>query len=157
MTEFRPHRGSPLETASDPARLCEICGWFGDWWRCSAGRPRATCCIPCSRRRRPFNCSTIVYRKAPIAEQAYDAGNAAASRIVRRHAARALIEMFVIPQTRVARRPLQRVNGFVPRPEDWSDRHYDGGCEPCDMLVGPCSCGVWRLETEAGICPGWKC
>ena len=34
-----------------------------------------------------------------------------------------------------------------PWPEDWP-RHHNGVSEPCDMLVGPCSCGAWHQPGE---------
>ena len=34
--------------------------------------------------------------------------------------------------------------GLVPWPKDWPPY----GNEPCDMLVGPCSCGAWHIKGE---------
>jgi len=156
MVEFCPRCASPLETAADPARLCEICGWFGDRQEVLCRPPKSDVLNPVLAAAQALELFRDVCRKELIAEQVYDAGNATEAdirrvRIARRHAAHALIEMFVTLRTRVAKRPLQRVNGLVPWPEDWTDRHYNGGREPCDMLVGLCSCGAWHLETEAWV------
>lgn len=36
-------------------------------------------------------------------------------------------------------------NGMIPMPEDRIGNHYNGGTtEPCDMYIGPCSCGAWH-------------
>jgi hypothetical protein len=39
------------------------------------------------------------------------------------------------------------VNGIVPWPIDWTDWHYNSN-EPCDCLIGPCSCGAWHSKEE---------
>jgi hypothetical protein len=36
------------------------------------------------------------------------------------------------------------VFGYTPWPEQWTDYHYNGCEEPCDMLFGPCVCGAWH-------------
>lgn len=37
---------------------------------------------------------------------------------------------------------------FIPFPGHWP-RRYNGSTEPCDMLLGPCSCGGWhRLDND---------
>jgi len=56
--------------------------------------------------------------------------------------------MFVALRGRATRQQLNRINGSVPWPSNWTDRHYNGGREPCDTLVGPCSCGAWHTENE---------
>jgi hypothetical protein len=157
--------GRTSASASTPpaalARLCEICGWFGDCQEVLCRPPKSDVLNPVLAAAQALELFRDVCRKELIAEQVYDAGNATEAdirrvRIARRHAAHALIEMFVTLRTRVAKRPVQRVNGLVPWPEDWTDRHdplrgCPGGREPCDMLVGPCSCGAWHLETEAWV------
>ena len=37
---------------------------------------------------------------------------------------------------------------MVAWPDGWDGQNYNGTNEPCDMLVGPCSCGAWHHETE---------
>lgn len=43
---------------------------------------------------------------------------------------------------------LSKQNGMVAWPDGWTGENYNGSKEPCDMLVGPCSCGAWHYETE---------
>jgi hypothetical protein len=57
-----------------------------------------------------------------------------------------IIEMFL----RIARpitQVLKEVNGYVPWPKNWLDRHYNGN-EPCDTLRGPCACGAFHQTDE---------
>lgn len=35
-------------------------------------------------------------------------------------------------------------------PSDWEWRYFNGGSDPCDMLVGPCACGAWHHAGEWG-------
>lgn len=35
-------------------------------------------------------------------------------------------------------------NGLIPMPP--GEIHYNGGYDPCDMKVGPCTCGAWHKE-----------
>lgn len=52
----------------------------------------------------------------------------------------------------LAERPriLTTINGMVPWPQDWTDRHYSTN-EPCDMLIGPCACGGWHTANEKWV------
>ena len=68
--------------------------------------------------------------------------------LARRHAANAIIELFVALRNRAVKQQLKSINGSVPWPQDWTDRHYNGGREPCDTLVGPCSGGDWHVESD---------
>ena len=43
---------------------------------------------------------------------------------------------------------LYKENGMVPWPDGWDGENHNGTHEPCDMLVGPCSCGAWHHEKE---------
>ena len=43
---------------------------------------------------------------------------------------------------------LYKQNGMVAWPDGWDGQNYNGTNEPCDMLVGPCSCGAWHHEDE---------
>lgn len=40
------------------------------------------------------------------------------------------------------------VNGMVPWPVGW-DLRWRSANRKCDMLVGPCACGAWHLETDS--------
>ena len=154
MSEFCPRCTAPLETARDPARLCEVCGWFGDQQEALLVPPRGEVFNPVLAAAQTLELYRDVCRKELIAEQIYDAGNATEAdlgrvRIARRHAAHSIIEMFVVLRSRVtAKQQLKRINGSVPWHPDWTDRHYNATNEPCDMLIGPCSCGAWHQEHE---------
>ena len=39
---------------------------------------------------------------------------------------------------------------FVPYPDDLPPR-YNGSGTPCDMLIGPCSCGATHLSPSPGL------
>jgi hypothetical protein len=156
MSEFCPRCNAPLETAQDPARLCEVCGWFGDWQEVLSTPPKSDVFNPITAAAQALELFRDVCRKELIAEQVYDAGNATEAdlrqvRVARRHATHALIEMFVALRAWTPKRRLERVNGLVPWPEDWPDRHFNASREPCDMLIGPCSCGAWHTETEEWV------
>jgi len=93
-----------------------------------------------------------VCRNELIAEQMYDAGNGTEAQLykvhrARRQAAHSIIEMFVSLRDRATRQRLLRINGVVLWPANWAERHYNSG-QPCDTLVGPCSCGAWHAESE---------
>ena len=40
---------------------------------------------------------------------------------------------------------------FISWPPEWTERHYNGSSEPCDMLIGFCSCGAAHYEEEAWV------
>lgn len=85
-----------------------------------------------------------------LMDQLYALGQATATdirkvQLARKSAVHALVEMFVKLRSRP--RVLKQVNGIVCWPEDWTDRRYNSQ-EPCDVLVGPCSCGAWHDENE---------
>jgi hypothetical protein len=99
-----------------------------------------------------------VCRKELLLEQMYDVGVATETdlqkvRVSRQGAIHSLIEMFVklrsrpnLPKEVIEKSP----SGMVPWPDDWEDRHYNAK-EPCDMLIGPCSCGAWHREDEEWV------
>ena len=156
MSEFCPRCTAPLETARDADAPCEVCGWFGDQHRGPESPPRSDVFNPVLAAAQTLELYRDVCRKELMAEQIYDAGNATEAdlqrvRMARRHAAHSIIEMFVALRNRAVKQQLRRINGAVPWPSNWSDRHYNGGREPCDMLVGPCSCGAWHMESEAWV------
>lgn len=153
MSEFCPRCTAPLEITRDPARLCEVCGWFGDQQEVLLTPPRGDVFNPVLAAAQTLELYRDVCRKELIAEQVYDAGSATDAdlrrvRIARRHAVHAMIEMFVALRNRATKQQLNRMNGQVLWPKNWTDRHYNASHEPCDMLVGPCSCGAWHMESE---------
>lgn len=153
-SEFCPRCSYPLEVATDPGRLCSACGWFGDKQEV----------LPIPPRQEDFNAVLAVLqclelfrevcRKEQLAEAFYDAGQASDHdlRKVRegtQAARQALVTLFTTLRRRLPR-ILTPVNGCVVWPEDWADQHYNGN-EPCDVLIGPCSCGAWHTEKEGWV------
>ena len=152
MSEFCPRCTAPLETSRDADRLCEICGWWGDQQEALLVPPRNDTFNPVLAAAQTLELYRDVCRKELLAEQIYDAGNATEAdlqrvHMARRHAGHSIIEMFVSLRNRVVRQQLRRINGVVPWPANWTDRHYNGG-QPCDTLVGPCFCGAWHMDGE---------
>ena len=152
MSEFCPRCTAPLEAARDPGRLCEVCGWFGDQQEALLAPPASDVPNPVLAAVQTLELYRDVCRKELLAEQIYDAGNATEAdlqrvRLARRHAVHSIIEMLVSLRNRAVRQQLRRINGAVPWPANWTDRHYNGG-QPCDTLIGPCSCGAWHMESE---------
>jgi hypothetical protein len=156
MSQFCPRCGAPLETAADPARLCDTCGWFGDWQEVLRTPPESDVFNPVMAAAQALELFREVCRGELIAEQLYDAGTATEGELYKVHAARrqashALIEMFVALRNRATKQRLRRNNGFVPWPTDWTDRRHNACNDPCDMLVGPCSCGAWHDTNEKWV------
>lgn len=152
MAEFCPRCTAPLESSRDADRLCEVCGWWGDQQEVLLVPPKGDVFNPVLAAAQTLELYRDVCRKELLAEQIYDAGNAVEAdlqrvHIARRHAANSIIEMFVSLRNRAVRQQLRRINGVVPWPANWTDRHYNGG-QPCDTLIGPCSCGAWHIESE---------
>jgi len=153
VSEFCPRCTAPLETARDPARLCEVCGWFRDQQEALATPPRSDVFSPVLAAAQALDLYRDVCRKELIAEQIYDAGHAVEADLrrvclARRQAAHSIIEMLVALRNRAAKQQLKRMNGSVAWPANWTDRHYNACRQPCDMLIGPCSCGAWHQEHE---------
>lgn len=158
MAEFCPRCNSPVEFAPDPARLCEVCGWFGDQTEVLDKPPAPQAINPVLAAAQCLELYRDVCRRELIAEQLYDAGNAveadiAKVRAARRHATNAIIELFAVFHRRnqPAKRRILRTNGLVPWPSDWTDRHFNACNEPCDFLIGPCACGAWHDEAEPWV------
>lgn len=152
MAEFCPRCTAPLETGRDADRLCEVCGWFGDQQEVLLVPPKSDVFNPVLAAAQTLELYRDVCRNELIAEQTYDAGNGTEAQLhkvhrSRRHAAHSIIEMFVSLRDRATRQQLRLMNGVVPWPANWTDRHYNAG-QPCDTLVGPCSCGAWHLASE---------
>jgi hypothetical protein len=156
ILEFCPRCAAPLETSRDADRLCEVCGWWGGQEEVLSAPPQTDVVNPVLTASQVLELYRDACRYELIGEQVCDAGNATETdlrrvRVARRHAADSIIAMFVALWNRVmkqqAKQPLKRINGSVPWPAVWTDRHYNGS-EPCDCLVGPCSCGAWHAESE---------
>jgi len=152
MAEFCPRCTAPLESSRDADRLCEVCGWWGDQQEVLLVPPESDIFNPVLAAAQTLELYRDVCRKELLAEQIYDAGNATEAdlqrvRLARRHAVHSIIEMLVSLRSRAVRQQLRRINGAVPWPANWTDRHYNGG-QPCDTLIGPCSCGAWHIESE---------
>jgi hypothetical protein len=153
MSEFCPRCTAPLETSRDADRLCEVCGWWGDQQEALLVPPKSDVFNPVLAAAQTLELYRDVCRHELIAEQVYDAGDGTEAELqrvhlARRHAARSIIELFVALRSRAAKQQLRRINGVVPWPLNWTDRHYNASQEPCDMLIGPCSCGAWHQEHE---------
>jgi hypothetical protein len=160
MAEFCPRCGSPLEEAQDPARLCEDCGWFGDWQEVLHKPPESDVFNPVRGVLQALTLFRDVCRQELVAEMVYDSGAATEQDIKRvRIAARQCRDSLVQLFTAVRRldRPPPRVlkvhpqSGMVPWPDDWFDYHYNACNEPCDFLVGPCACGATHLASEEWV------
>jgi len=156
VAEFCPRCAAPLDAASDAARLCESCGWFGDQTETLATPPPDDVFNPVLAAAQALELYRDACRYELMAEQMYDAGDGTDAqlhqvRVSRRQTAHALIEMFVTLRACPAKRQLRRVHGVVPWPEDWADRHFNANSEPCDTLAGPCACGAWHDPTEPWV------
>jgi len=135
---------------------CDLCGWFGD--------PKEVLPTP----GKDFNlthavvqtleCYRQVCRDELMIEQLYDLGEAVERdvnqvRSVTRGMVHQLVEMFVRLKTRpnIVETVLKKYpSGFLPWPEEWADYHFNGK-DPCDMLIGPCSCGAWHQESDQWV------
>jgi hypothetical protein len=153
--EFCPKCGSPLETAADPGRLCEACGWFGDWQEVLHSPPPQDKFNPVLTAVQSLALYRYVCREELLAEQAN--GSSLDLRKVQasvRSAGRSMVETFTNLRVYQDRQPMilpRAGNGLVAWPSDWTDYHHNASHEPCDMLVGPCSCGAWHKETEEWV------
>jgi len=152
MSEFCPRCTAPLEISREADRLCEVCGWFGDQQEALPAPSNTGEFNPVLAVAQTLELYRDVCRQELIAEQIYDAGDIIEAElqkihVIRRQATAAAIDLFVTLRGRV-RQQLKRINGFVPWPRDWTDYHYNATNEPCDCLLGPCSCGAWHQENE---------
>jgi len=152
-SEFCPRCAAPLETSRDDDRLCEVCGWFGDRQEVLLVPPQTDVLNPVLAAAQTLELYRDICRNELIAEQVYDAGwvtegDLRKVHIARRHATHSIIQLFVALRDRATKQQLKRINGNVPWPLNWTDRHYNASQEPCDMLIGPCSCGAWHQEHE---------
>lgn len=158
MSEFCPRCTMPLETGQDPDRLCAACGWFGDQSEALLTPPQGNLDNPYLAAahglawfRETCRCELMAEQLCQQASKADADAKVQLSKFqgARRHAAYTLVQAFATLWSGAAsRQRLRRINGVVPWPANWADRHYNGGREPCDLLVGPCSCGDWHSERE---------
>jgi len=156
--EFCPRCTAPLDASSDPGRLCEVCGLFCDETETLRVPPKPDVINPVLAAAQCLELFRDVCRKELIAEQIYDAGDATERdirniRISRRQATDAIIALFTGLHRLThpsAKHILHRIQGVVPWPKEWTDRHFIE-TEPCDTLVGPCACGAWHDEFEPWV------
>jgi len=109
VSEFCPRCNAPLESALDPARLCEVCGWFGDGMEVLHAPPQSDVVNPVLAAAQTLELYRDVCRQELIGEQMYDAGNGTEAQlqrlhIARQHAAHSIIEMFVVLRGRATRK-----------------------------------------------------
>ena len=154
MIEFCPRCTAPLEFAQDPARLCEVCGWFGDWLEVLKTPPRDMN-NPILLLAQTLELYREVCHNELLAEHLFAAGQGTEAdmrriRRARRESRGSIIEMFanVLQGQAPKRQQLKRINSHVGWPEGWTDRHYNASHDPCDMLIGGCSCGAWHTANE---------
>lgn len=158
--EFCPACGSPVErTQDDDSRLCEICGWWGDISEVLHVPPRSDIYNPILAIAQVLELYRGQCRRELVLEIAYDEGSITevdlkSAKIAMRQSLHSMIEMFVNMKMQLDEPEpeiLETVNGTVSWPEDWTDYHYNASHEPCDMLIGPCSCGAWHSENETWV------
>ena len=158
--QFCPLCGDPVEVGcdkTDTARLCEVCGWWGDASETLPEPPPIDGLVPRRAVAQVLRLYRDVCRRELVLEQAFDLGEIVESDLQHaknlvRNSVHEIIKMVVALMPRVLFKHSE--SGMVPWPEEWEDRHYNGvhGCgEPCDMLVGPCACGAFHLETEEWV------
>jgi hypothetical protein len=150
--EFCPKCGNPMSVFDDgdSSRLCSICAWFGDSSE-TRKEPPLTGDLETGVRQAlalyRFTC-----RNELLLEAAYKNGTLTLAELLRVRAKVAESEASLLALFKGVR-PGKHViprgdNGTVAWPREWTDRRYNACNEPCDMLVGPCSCGAWHTEDE---------
>lgn len=157
--EFCPRCGYPLEANGDPGRLCSECGWFGDESESAKQPPPTDMLNPGLAAVQGLWMFREVCRNEMVVETLCDFGQATEAdmrklRAAVKHAMHGLIELLLGLRAKVKIRPkqrIERVNGLVAWPQGWTDYHHNASREPCDMLVGPCSCGAWHTEDEPWV------
>jgi hypothetical protein len=135
--------------ADDPSRLCSVCAWFGDSSEMLA-TPPVTGNIETSVRQ-----AIALYRDTCrnelLLEAAYKRGELPLGKLllVRAKVGDSEASLLTLFCGLRPKRVLPRDdNGLVAWPDDWTLRCYNACSEPCDMLIGPCSCGAWHIEDE---------
>jgi len=154
-SEFCPRCGSPLQVAADPGRLCDVCGWFGDWQEVLSMPPQQEDFNAVLAVLQGLELFRDICRKEQLIEVHYDAGRVSDHDLqhVRKgiqEARQALVTMYTALRRRLPRILLVE-NGAVPWPEDWFDRHFNASREPCNMLIGHCVCGACHTEKEGWV------
>jgi len=150
--EFCPKCGNPIGIleADDPSRLCSICAWFGDSSE-TLKKPPLTGDLKTSVRQAlalyRFTC-----RNELLLEAAYKNGTLPLAQLLQVRAKVAESEaslLALVEGVQPGKHVIPRgANGIVAWPQEWTDRRYNACNEPCDMFVGPCSCGAWHTEDE---------
>jgi len=152
MSSFCPRCFAPIETASDDARLCDRCGWYGDKVEVLTQPPQSSVEDPTLAIMQTLAMYRDVCRNELLAELT-SGTNHAKVRALRQQATNSLIELYLglSRLAQPAKRKLVCTNGMLFWPEDWLDRHYHIQTEPCDMLIGPCACGCWHRASEPWV------
>jgi len=153
IVEFCPKCGNPIGIleANDPSRLCSICAWFGDSTE-TLKKPPMTGNLETSLRQ-SLALYRSVCRNELLLEAAYKADQLSFGDLLRARAKIVESESSLIALFRgihPSKQVVPRINGMVPWPDDWTDRHHNGS-EQCDMLIGLCSCGAWHYEAETWV------
>jgi hypothetical protein len=153
--EFCPRCGNPICVleAEDASRLCAVCAWFGDVSETLPQPPVTSNSETGARQAIALYrsvCRTEFFCEAACQQEQLPFGVLLRIKAMVSEAEAALLTLFRNASA-IAHAPaavLKRdENGWVPWPEDWTDyRKVDD--EPCNMLVGPCSCGAWHCESE---------
>ena len=158
MSEFCPKCGLPLDTSGDDSRLCEACGWFGDYEETAKKPSDPEVFNPVLATLQALALYRDVCRDELIAEQIYDAGAATETdlrrvKLAARDSLHSLVAVFTALRRPHALPPVvlkKAENGTLGWPTEWMDYNYNCN-ECCDMLIGPCSCGAWHSETDEWV------
>jgi hypothetical protein len=159
MAEFCPKCGTPLDDSGDECRYCDTCGWFGDNGETAKTPPPSNQFSPVQAVLQALALFRDVCRKELRAEQVFNTGNVSdaklrAIKMEARSCLHSLVELFTAMRRPHAPPPVvlkTASSNMVPWPAEWTDYHYNASHEPCDMLVGPCSCGAWHHATEEWV------
>jgi hypothetical protein len=154
VSEYCPKCGELLMPTPEPDRLCDTCGWFGDQGETLREPPDGfmlTAAISKALDLYRFVCRKELEAEAVAARHPGQEVNVRKVHAGAAQAKQSLLEMFVAVR-KPLQRVLKRVNGMVPWPTEWTTNlHYNASHDPCDMIVGPCSCGAWHNETEEWV------
>jgi hypothetical protein len=144
-------------TPGDDGCYCEVCGHF-----CDSKELLSTLGTGFNLTQNVVQVVQLhrdICRQELVLEQLFDAGVATEAelskiRLLLRGAVHSMIEMFVKVKTRpnLPQEVLDKgTNGLVTWPEHWKDYRYNASNEPCDFLIGPCSCGAWHTADEMWV------
>jgi hypothetical protein len=150
----------PVDDSGDENRYCNVCGWFGDGGETAKKPPASDRFNPVLAAVQALTLFRDVVRKELVVEQVYDAGNLTeadlrAVKLEVHNCVQSLVELFTALRRPHAAPPFvlkkHPQSGMVAWPGEWTDYHYNASKDPCDMLVGPCSCGAWHNENEPWV------